>query len=79
LSVSLGGLIERMTNANQLANDEHDGTDEGIVDDGGFDKESLSGVDTPRQLTLAEIVKVLISFTLFHEYSEVVTLAFGLI
>ena len=60
LSDSLAQLIQRMTNANQpRVSDEHDGTDEGIVDDGGFDKESLSDNDVVRQLTLEELFKVL--------------------
>jgi hypothetical protein len=64
LSEQLGELIERMTNVHQPPSDEHDGTDEGIVDDGGFDKESLSGIETPQQLTLHEILRV-ISLILF--------------
>ena len=62
LSENLAELIQRMTNANQpRASDEHDGTDEGIVDDGGFDKESLSDNDVLRQLTLDELFKVLLT------------------
>jgi Kinase non-catalytic C-lobe domain len=71
LSEQLGELIERMTNVNQPASDEHDGTDEGIVDDGGFDKESLSGNETPRQLTLQEIIRV-ISLTCMFSLTYVI-------
>ena len=55
LSEQLGQLIERMTSVN----DEHDGSDEGIVDDSGFDKESLTGNDSSRQITVDEIIKVI--------------------